>query len=478
MNRSLDTLDAFSRHLRFLQFTSVVACLTFATVVMSDRQTIIRLANEQINLIYNYTRHWEFENVQLLLDRMGGGKNFVIGSVHLASGQRNYELCLDDTCKDSIRFPLKFHRRILGGPVNDPAEVFRSKLSRPTTLLQFRAFYDGVSEGCCIYSIDGIRGKSLKKYDGYVMIDPSDDGCNSATHDLSNIILRPITAERAERLVEPDAQERERLNANSSENSGVNDRIEFSGDISNTFDGLVDCERRYIDKLEGPRLVIKKSIRGPNLQSYDIYVFPPFVVNKRSYNGVEILGQKAWIYSYYDEQFKALASLTKEWPEIGVDVAKKIINAEYAREDELFEVVGFELSADLLRSWGIFLILGIQFYYYLHIRELNRRKGLFKGISAIEVFPWLALQKGASAIMNYISVVLLPLASLLVLIGIDLTIQPWREVVTQIQVWIAGLVIVVTSFLIGREQIKLRRMMRRVRKDHEVGHDGHLGRED
>ena len=79
----MEILDEFSKHLRLLQFTLTISCVSFLTIVLSDRETTVSMANQQINDINNYTSetNWDEERIQKQLDESPNNKPLSSNSI-------------------------------------------------------------------------------------------------------------------------------------------------------------------------------------------------------------------------------------------------------------------------------------------------------------------------------------------------------------------------------------------------------------
>ena len=88
-DKSIEVFNAFAKHLRFLQFTLVASCIALVSVLLTDRQTVIALANNQIDEIYNYTleQNWDKEGIQHYLDSTGENMSENSDSIQFVHGK-------------------------------------------------------------------------------------------------------------------------------------------------------------------------------------------------------------------------------------------------------------------------------------------------------------------------------------------------------------------------------------------------------
>jgi len=80
-----------------------------------------------------------------------------------------------------------------------------------------------------------------------------------------------------------------------------------------------------------------------------------------------------WHNEAFATAFRELDSVTKEYSDVKFKTMEKILAAEERRAGESFEILGMKIPADQTVYWGIFVIMALQFYFWVHLRELNRR---------------------------------------------------------------------------------------------------------
>lgn len=80
-----------------------------------------------------------------------------------------------------------------------------------------------------------------------------------------------------------------------------------------------------------------------------------------------------WKHGTFDYSFRELSDLTKDYEGMSFDVAERVLAGEEKRGGETFEVVGVKLPAESITRWGIFSIIAIQIYLWIHLRELSPR---------------------------------------------------------------------------------------------------------
>lgn len=433
--RAKSLLVESTKQLRFLQLTLTLTCLAFLTVMLSERQELISRASSQIDQIYNYTSNWRFNNIERGLGRSHKPKGIKVEKVALVPGRRRYRLCLDKPCKNHVIFHWEFIQQALVTPYSNVVTGLRKHLAKPKTLSEFRRFYNGIGQSCCLYSIVGFSGKEIQHSYYRIQKSVNDEHRSQKYYNIRDIQLKMIDIDKAGNeivngnfLAEVVAQ-----NASSSQNM-------------------------Y-------RLVISSSKSEFDSEEISTYTFPPFLLKKSRFDSVRIANNPHWKYDSYGEQFKALAMVTKDWPEIDISMAKKIVNSEYSRRGDLVKVGGIEFSTGSLRSWGVFLIVGLQFYFLANLRGLTSRQYLFKKNSPNDLFPWLELQRGAYVVAFWLTAVFLPLLTICSVFWVNSTFLPLLEVLVDWPVWLAVISGSCLSAMIGNEHRKLIQLLRSMQSD-------------
>ena len=125
-------------------------------------------------------------------------------------------------------------------------------------------------------------------------------------------------------------------------------------------------------------------------------------------------------------------------------------------EEGVFKIVGVGVAADLLRSWGVFLIVGLQLYFLMCMRVLNGRTDLLQNVSFSTASPWLAMQTGPPAMIYILSVSLLPIVTTIAVVRENLALIPLWEFITYWHSALASIAVVCLSFLLIKEQANLR----------------------
>jgi hypothetical protein len=127
----------------------------------------------------------------------------------------------------------------------------------------------------------------------------------------------------------------------------------------------------------------------------------------------------SWEPGSFDESFSDLNSLSK-----GIDSLKMTQLVGHLAElraagYESVEILGVKLPKDFLATWGLLILLGLQIYFYAHIRQFHQTFGSER---MAPFFPWIACYRSIlSRIMYISSVTILPVVTALYLPFVRLT---------------------------------------------------------
>jgi len=73
----------------------------------------------------------------------------------------------------------------------------------------------------------------------------------------------------------------------------------------------------------------------------------------------------------FEYSFRALNAFTKNYQTLEIAKFDAILEAEQSRTGESFEAFGVKFPAQGTTRWGILVVLGIQLYFLIHLRELS-----------------------------------------------------------------------------------------------------------
>lgn len=453
--RNAYILDEFSIHLRFVQFTLVVSCITLLAIILSDRQTTIRLANDQINQISEFTSEMKWDEGIIKNAFVSWIKNpkLVNHSIRLDTTKTNYIFCANTSCENKLSCTLNYNEGLFHNLDDKNFLDINFYVKKPTTLTDFEAFYNRISQGCCVYSISNILNGSVIVYYADYTIDHDDtgrfSGMNFNMYPQPSISIENIVIKPADGTV------------------GTSDyecRAQFMTELSLDDYSIIPKYR----KLKHPSLVIT-AIRENNEREYFYTIYAiPLGLEKHRYAGIKIIRHPQWTLHYYKNQFDALATVTERWSETEIPIAKKIVNAEHARTGDPFDIMGIKLPAGLTLTWGGYLIAGLQLYFLFYLRELNRRNALFSGFRSRDLFPWLSLYPNISSVaVYYCSVVLLPITVAVALVYVKFEDIASVGSIGYIANISASLVIIFIAVLLAKEQRRLHGSLQRLHDDGE-----------
>jgi hypothetical protein len=116
----------------------------------------------------------------------------------------------------------------------------------------------------------------------------------------------------------------------------------------------------------------------------------------------------------FDECFKELKQFSRDKESYTLKDLMSFFDDQLARnQPKQFEIFGVKFPFEDQARWGIFLILGVFCYYWLHLRELSPR--IQPDDAGVDV-AWIGLYPSVSAsAVTFISVVIIPVAAVFLL---------------------------------------------------------------
>jgi hypothetical protein len=116
-----------------------------------------------------------------------------------------------------------------------------------------------------------------------------------------------------------------------------------------------------------------------------------------------------WRPGSFDQSFPDLSKLSGSISSLALDDLQKHIADLRASGSETVDVFGAKIPSDFLRTWGLFVLIAAQFYYYVHIRQFHR---IFGSERSVPSFPWIACYSDIAARYAYVvSLTLIPSAT-------------------------------------------------------------------
>lgn len=127
----------------------------------------------------------------------------------------------------------------------------------------------------------------------------------------------------------------------------------------------------------------------------------------------------------FEESFSDLDQASREFQGLDLEDVKSFISEEAAKGTEVFEAFGMKIPAGQLTLGGIVLVLSIQLYFLIYLRQLLGK--LEVGDAGWDV-PWMGMDQSLLArLVFFATVVLLPLTAIALLAG-HAAVQRMREV--------------------------------------------------
>jgi len=114
-----------------------------------------------------------------------------------------------------------------------------------------------------------------------------------------------------------------------------------------------------------------------------------------------------WKPGEFKETFPELNSLTENLQSLKLSEVGKLLERDKKRAAESFEIFGAKIPSEIIGIWGVIILLCIQLYFTLHMRDFLEKVN--KSKETVN-YPWIALYSGfLPKVITVISVSLLPL---------------------------------------------------------------------
>ncbi len=125
-----------------------------------------------------------------------------------------------------------------------------------------------------------------------------------------------------------------------------------------------------------------------------------------------------WHPGSFDTTFRDLDRAGHELGVLDLMQVKTIISDDAPKGVEVFEVFGMKLPSALINSWGPVIVLAVQLYFFVYLRQLS---GNLHPDDAGWDVPWIGMDQSSLArIMFFATLVLLPAIALTFLGGRDI----------------------------------------------------------
>lgn len=412
-----DTFKEYVKHLRLIHFSLVITCVTLIIFLMENRQSSISEAKKELDEIIAFLDSHETYEMAVSQIEAKLSEDVV----------KNYPYL------DFLRYdpPLKLNLSFSTNPkhgveVQDHAESWYMRVKRisivndtekslkfsdVSTIYEFKKRYTSVTSGCCLRVISGTDSHQhqIPTYDR-----PSDEyhahfnkpGEIAETPWLLNqwepeLLFLP-TGEPASKDYKP------------SRIFGLSSSVTTVPEIPNypiLFDVLED----------GPNFLHLRLL-------YDRSIFDNFYFSIKYENAGwqwrPLFKLYGWTNAEFERQFYNLNKITRNWQDIKLADARKIIDSEFEREPLTVGFFSLSMSRSMANNIGLLLILILQAYMFMHLRSFmtfmqTDRELLMSGQSTSFVFnyPWVGLYNTHLArLASLCSIVALPGVTAIVII--------------------------------------------------------------
>ncbi len=115
----------------------------------------------------------------------------------------------------------------------------------------------------------------------------------------------------------------------------------------------------------------------------------------------------------FEYSFADLSSATKNDSELPLQDIKEFLHDEASKGGEMFEALGMKFPADKVTVWGIVLVISVQLYFALYLRQLS---GKLRADDPGWDTPWVGMDTSkVGQTILFVTVVLLPVSALFLL---------------------------------------------------------------
>ena len=194
--------------------------------------------------------------------------------------------------------------------------------------------------------------------------------------------------------------------------------------------------------------------------------FPTSVANKSETFGIVVTGFgesrmdqtslvvffKNWRRGDFNRSFSDLTLAARDLGSLELEDISKIVDSEATRDVDVFEVLGLKIPIAQLAAWGSIVVLGIQIYLLLFLKQLSGKLGAEDPGWDV---PWIGMDQTKFAQrMLFLTLVLLPCIAVAVLGGRAISLMVadysdpevwWKLTMSRQQ----GIVLGLRSFLVA-----------------------------
>src|ERR1035441_6362889 len=141
-------------------------------------------------------------------------------------------------------------------------------------------------------------------------------------------------------------------------------------------DSAFDHEIYYRNKFALPSL----THGGKLVEQVQVWIPVEKSTRLSGYDGQAVLISHArqdgyyWRHGSFDSSFRELNEVTKDYQDIDLGAIERIGRSEAQRTGDSLELVGVKVPAGKAVIWGTIVILAIQMYLWIHLRQLSPNK--------------------------------------------------------------------------------------------------------
>jgi hypothetical protein len=127
----------------------------------------------------------------------------------------------------------------------------------------------------------------------------------------------------------------------------------------------------------------------------------------------------------FKDAFRELAAVYGPMENADIGTAERILDAEAKRTGDAFEAAGLKIPAEVAVRCGVLLVLGVQLYMLIHLREFGNRLDREAGFEV----AWIGVySSGLARVMLFVSLVLLPACTVVLLSILGLTMTEHKRI--------------------------------------------------
>jgi hypothetical protein len=104
----------------------------------------------------------------------------------------------------------------------------------------------------------------------------------------------------------------------------------------------------------------------------------------------------------FSSSFSELDSISSNYDDLQISKVITILEGEKSRAGGNLQAFGATIPIVFIRDWGFLLLIGLQAYFYLHLKEFIKIITLSNSHQDISPEPWVALYKGTLAHYSFI----------------------------------------------------------------------------